>query len=124
MRVQDRRHDACNANIIGFRNSNKYSINVRLRYSYCLYPSPGQQRALARAFGCARVVLNDALAARRDAHEAGLPYLTDAELSARLTAAKKTPERAWPGEVSAVVLHQALADLNAAYQNFFTSLSG
>ena len=29
------------------------------------------------------------------------------------------PERAWPGAVSAVVLQQALADLNAAYRNFF-----
>ena len=84
--------------------SNKYSIHMQLRYNYRLYPSPGQQRALARAFGCARVVFNDALAARRDAHVAGLPYLTDAELSARLTAAKATPERAWLGEVSAVVL--------------------
>jgi len=38
---------------------------VQLRYQYRLYPSPGQQNALARAFGCARVVFNDALAARR-----------------------------------------------------------
>ena len=80
--------------------------------------------ALARAFGCARVVFNDALRARQQAHAAGLPYITDAELSARLTAAKRTPERAWLAEVSAVVLQQALADLNAAYRNFFTSLSG
>ncbi len=84
----------------------------------------GQQLALARAFGCARVVFNDALAARRDAHQAGLPYPTDAELSARLTTAKATPQRAWLGEVSAVVLQQALADLNAAYRNFFASLKG
>jgi putative transposase len=97
---------------------------VQLRYKYRLYPSPGQQQALARAFGCARVVFNDALAARRDAHEAGLPYLTDAELSARLAAAKATPERAWLGEVSSVVLQQALADLNAACRNFFASLKG
>src|SRR5689334_21192873 len=97
---------------------------MRLRYNYRLYPSPGQQRALARAFGCARVVFNDALSARRDAHAAGLPYLTDAELSAALTAAKKTPERAWLGDVSSVVLQQALADLNAGYRNFFASLKG
>jgi putative transposase len=63
---------------------------VRLRYNYRLYPTPGQQQALARAFGCARVVFNDGLSARREAHEAGLPYITDAELSARLTAAKVT----------------------------------
>lgn len=60
--------------------------------------------ALARVFGCARVVYNDALRARRQAHDAGLPYISDAELSARLTAAKVTPERAWLSEVSAVVL--------------------
>jgi putative transposase len=97
---------------------------MQLRYKYRLYPSPGQQKALARAFGCTRVVYNDALAARRDAYAAGLPFPTDAELSARLTAAKATPERAWLGEVSAAVLQQALADLNAAYRNFFTSLKG
>jgi len=96
---------------------------MRLRYSYRLYPTPGQQQALARAFGCARVVFNDALSARQQAHQAGLPYVTDAELSARLTAAKATPERAWLSDVSAVVLQQALADLNAAYRNFFASLT-
>ncbi|MFI7670053.1 helix-turn-helix domain-containing protein [Nocardia sp. NPDC049526] len=31
----------------------------------------GQQRSLAKAFGCARVVFNDALRARREAFEAG-----------------------------------------------------
>jgi putative transposase len=69
-------------------------------------------------------VFNDALAARRAAHEAGEPYLSDAAMSARLTASKGTPERAWLGEVSSVVLQQALADLNTAYRNFFSSLSG
>ena len=61
---------------------------------------------------------------RQEAYAAGLPYLTDAELSARLTAAKATLERAWLGEVSAVVLQQALADLTAAYRNFFASVTG
>ena len=67
---------------------------------------------------------NDGLHARQEARAAGLPYLTDAELSARLTAVKATPERAWLGDVSAVVLQQALADLNAAYRNFFASVTG
>jgi hypothetical protein len=44
-----------------------------------------------------------------------------AGLSARLTAVKATPERAWLGQVSAVVLQQAQADLNTAYRNFFAS---
>ena len=97
---------------------------MQLRYNYRLYPTPGQRIALARAFGCARVVFNDGLRARQEAHEAGQPYLTDGDLSARLTAAKATPERAWLNEVSAVVLQQALADLNAAYRNFFASMKG
>jgi putative transposase len=97
---------------------------VQLRYSFRIYPTPGQQQALARAFGCARVVFNDALYARQQAHAAGLPPITDAELSARLTAAKATPERVWLGDVSAVVLQQALADLTTAYRNFFASLTG
>ena len=97
---------------------------MQLRYNYRLYPAPGQRAALARAFGCARVVFNDALRARQEAFAAGLPYIGDAELSARLTAAKASPERAWLGEVSAVVLQQALADLNTAYRNFFASVTG
>ena len=81
--------------------------------------------ALAKAFGCARVVYNDGLRIRQEAHEQGLPYISDGELSKRIiTEAKKTPERAWLGEVSAVVLQQALADLNTAYRNFFASITG
>jgi len=97
---------------------------VQLRYSYRLDPAPAQCAALARAFGCARVAFNDALAARQAAHAAGEPYVRDAELSRRLTQAKAAPERAWLGEVSSVVLQQALADLNAAYRNFFASVTG
>ncbi|WP_446223063.1 RNA-guided endonuclease InsQ/TnpB family protein [Nocardia sp. IBHARD005] len=97
---------------------------MQLRYNFRVYPTPGQQIALARAFGCARVVYNDGLAARKAAFEQGLPRISDAELSKRLTVAKKTPDRAWLGEVSVVVLQQALADLNAAYRNFFASATG
>ena len=95
-----------------------------MRYRYRIEPTPLQQQMLARVFGCVRVVFNDALAAREAAHMAGQPYLSDAAMSARLTAAKATPERAWLSEVSSVVLQQALADLNRAYRNFFDSLSG
>jgi putative transposase len=98
---------------------------VQLRYNFRLYPTPGQRQSLARAFGCARVVFNDGLRMRQEAHGNGLPYISDGDLSKTLiTEAKKTSERAWLGEVSAVVLQQALADLNMAYRNFFASLSG
>jgi len=97
---------------------------VQLRYNYRLDPQPRHRTAFGKAFGCARVVFNDALAAREAAHQAGEPYVTNRDLSARLTAAKATQERAWLTEVSSVVLQQALADLNTAYRNFFASING
>jgi putative transposase len=97
---------------------------VKLRYNYRLDPCPRHQAAFGKAFGCARVVFNDALHAREAAHQAGEPYITDSDLSAWLTAIKKTPERAWLNEVSSIVLQQALADLNMAYRNFFASIKG
>ena len=124
MRMQNEDTMPASVNVLYLTIKRKYVLDMQLRYNYRLYPTPGQQHALARAFGCARVVFNDGLRARQEAHAAGLPYITDAELSARLTAAKATPERAWLGEVSAVVLQQALADLNTAYRNFFASVTG
>lgn len=98
---------------------------MQLRYAFRLYPEPGQRAALARAFGWARVVFNDAVRAREDARAAQAAYPRAAVLSRQLIAhAKNTPERSWPAEVSSVVLQQALRDVEAAYQNFFASLKG
>src|SRR5918993_4696216 len=102
-----------------------YVSYVRLRYNYRVYPDIAQRAALARAFGCARVVFNDGLRLRRQAREAGEKYVSDGDLSKQvITLAKDTPEREWLGEVSSVVLQQALADLNVAYRNFFASING
>ncbi|WP_203820937.1 RNA-guided endonuclease InsQ/TnpB family protein [Paractinoplanes ferrugineus] len=98
---------------------------MQLRYNYRVTPDAAQRTALAQAFGCARVVFNDGLRLRQQAREAGEKYVSDADLSKLvITRAKTTEERAWLSEVSAVVLQQALADLNTGYRNFFTSLSG
>jgi putative transposase len=43
---------------------------------------------------------------------------------ALITMAKRTRERSWLAEVSAVPLQQSLRDCHAAYRNFFDSLSG
>ncbi|MFD4607099.1 MULTISPECIES: RNA-guided endonuclease InsQ/TnpB family protein [unclassified Streptomyces] len=98
---------------------------MQLRYNYRAYPDAAQRRALARAFGCARVVWNDCLRDRKEAHAAGLPYVKSADLSRlRITQAKHTEERAWLSDVSAVVLQQSLRDLDTAYKNFFDSVKG
>ncbi|MFE7514135.1 RNA-guided endonuclease InsQ/TnpB family protein [Streptomyces sp. NPDC057540] len=98
---------------------------MQLRYSFRLYPNGPQRNALARAFGCARVVYNDALRARETARAGGEAFPKTGDLSKLLiTEAKRTEERAWLGEVSAVVLQQSLRDLDTAYKNFFDGLKG
>jgi putative transposase len=96
---------------------------VQLRYNYRIYPTLGQEAALARAFGCARVVYNDGLLAREYAREHRLPFPKIGDLSkALITQAKRTPERAWLSEAPAAVLQQSLRDLDIAYRNYFDGL--
>lgn len=95
------------------------------RYSYRAYPTPGQQRDLARLFGSVRVVFNDVIAERRRAHQAGEKFLSASQMQTKfVTQAKLTPERAWLAEVSSTPLQQAVRDADLAYRNFFNSLSG
>lgn len=102
-----------------------YLGRMEKRFRYRAYPTPGQEAALARLFGCVRVVFNDAIAARDAARRDGARYPTQGELSRRLlTDAKRTPERAWLTEVSSVPLQQSLADAERAYRNFFDSATG
>ena len=71
------------------------------------------------------MVYNDALRAREDARRDGLPFPKSGDLSKLfITDARHKPERAWLGEVSAVVLQQSLRDLDTAYRNFFDGLKG
>lgn len=97
---------------------------MKKRYRYRAYPTGEQAHAIARLFGCVRVVWNDALATRERARKAGEPFIKRGELSALLTASKKTPERSWLTEVSSVPLQQSLVHLERAYTNFFNSLTG
>ena len=79
---------------------------------------------LARTFGCARVVFNDALRARQDAHTSG-ERVSDTQVQRRVvTLAKTTPQRQWLGEVASVALVQACQDARRAYRNWFDSRSG
>src|SRR5690606_7959450 len=98
---------------------------MQLRYNFRLYPTAGQRQSLAKAFGCARVVYNDGLRIRQEAHDAGLPYINDNDLQRRVTTEpKKTPERARLAEVPNVVLQQSIRDVNKAYRAFFASVTG
>jgi putative transposase len=97
---------------------------VLARYRYRVYPDAAQREMLARTFGCARVVFNDAIRVREQAHAAG-EKLSDTEVQRRVvTIAKTTPEREWLGEVASVALVQACRDARRAYRNWFDSLAG
>ena len=63
-----------------------------VRYRYRIDPTGVQRQALARAFGCARVIYNDALAERRRAYEAG-EWSSDTEVQRRVIT-QRSPGRA------------------------------
>lgn len=96
-----------------------------LRYQFRVYPGGPERARAARTFGCVRTVFNDAVAERRAAYSEKRPYPSSAQLQKQLiTEAKKTEDRAWLAEVSAVPLQQAVRDCDQAYRRFFASRSG
>jgi putative transposase len=98
--------------------------SVLARYRFRIYPTASQRDALARAFGCARAVFNDALRLREQCHAAG-EKVSDTEVQRRvITLAKLTPEREWLGDVASVALVLACRDARRAYRNWFDSMSG
>ncbi|BBD53822.1 helix-turn-helix domain-containing protein [Planktothrix agardhii] len=84
---------------------------MKLRYRYRIYPTDQQKRLMSQLFGCCRVVFNDALAYCQDQYHAGNKKPSSSELSKRLTELKKTEEKQWLTEVSAIPLQQSLMDL-------------
>ena len=94
------------------------------RYRYRAYPKKGQTQPIAALFGCVRAVYNDALAYSEEQYHQTKKKPTSRELSARLTHLKHTTEKAWLRNVAAVPLQQSLRDLDKAYTNFFTSITG
>jgi putative transposase len=78
---------------------------------------------LAKAFGCSRVVWNDALWIYKNAQRNGEERPKDVDKLV-ITQAKKTESRAWLSEVSNIVLQQSFRDLQTAWNNYFSSLNG
>ena len=96
---------------------------MKARYNYSIYPKSHQIEPLAKAFGCARVVWNDALWLYKKASMEGLPMPKDVDKLV-ITQAKKTEARAWLSEVSNIVLQQSFRDLQTAWKNYFSSIKG
>lgn len=97
---------------------------MKQRYNYRIYPTDQQRQKLAQTFGCTRVVFNDALAMVKATPD-GEKWPSNGDLQkAVITAAKRTPERQWLGDVSNVPLQQSVRDLGTAITAFFKSKKG
>jgi putative transposase len=98
---------------------------MKLRYKYRIYPTPEQRHLLAKTFGCARVVYNDALAYCQEQYKLGNKKPSESELQKMfITQSKTTEEKEWLSEVSSTALQQSIADLGVAYKNLFDSHQG
>ena len=92
---------------------------VQKAFKFRFFPTDEQAAQLAKTFGCARYVYNQALEFRSTAwwqERKSIGYHTTA---AKLTEWKKQPEKAFLSEVSSVVLRQSLRNLDTAFTNFF-----
>ena len=95
----------------------------KVRFKYRFFPTPDQERELARVFGCVRFTYNWALQLRTDAYRDGNSLNYNAT-SAALTQLKKQEETAWLNEVSSVPTQQSLRHLQIAFKNFFDKRTG
>jgi putative transposase len=108
------------------RTSNhQEEISMKKRYAFRAYPTGDQARALARLFGCCRLVYNRYIDRAREDHAAGIKYRgATAYQHEVLTRLKKHPDYTFLTEVSGVPLVQTVRDADQAYRNYFNSLTG
>ena len=92
---------------------------MKRAYRYRFHPTQEQAAELSRTFGCVRLVYNRALAARTALWRREQRRLGYGEISALLTAWKRTDELAFLNEVSSVPLQQVLRHQQRAFTNFF-----
>lgn len=97
---------------------------MQRRYRFRLYPHPHQLKNLAGAFGCARVVWNDALETSQELLKSGEKIKFSQLSNLCITQAKQKDGRKWLSSTSNVVLQQSLRDLYQAYSNYWSSLKG
>lgn len=82
-----------------------------------LYPNTAQRQSLAKQFGCARFVYNEALAETQQLYKETGKGLSYESMCIRLPKLKL--EHDWLGEATAQVLQQSVRNLSRAFINFF-----
>jgi transposase len=94
-------------------------VIVQKAFKYRLFPTDDQAAQLAKTFGCARYVYNQALNYRSRAWLQEKKSLGYHDTALKLTAWKQETEKAFLSEFSLVVLQQSLRNLDTAFTNFF-----
>jgi putative transposase len=93
-------------------------IVIERGYRLRFYPTPRQERQLARAFGCARWAWNFALEEISQAWTERQERLSWIDISRRINELKRS-DKPWLGDVASTVVTQSLRNLDRAYRNFF-----
>ena len=95
------------------------------RYKYRVEPSAEAAAKLNRVFGGARWVHNAYIAAAREAHGAGLPFLTGFDGCKRIvTQGRANPDTAWLAELPSNTLRASVLQAADGYKAFFDSMAG
>jgi Transposase and inactivated derivatives len=84
-----------------------------------LYPNKEQEVALAKNFGCCRLVWNYYLEKTNNQYKETGKGLSYCEMAAYLTQLKKLPDYLFLQEATAATLQQSLKNLESAFKNFF-----
>ena len=85
-----------------------------------LLPTPEQEQVFWNHIGAARFIYNYMLAEQIRRREAGEEHMSAFDMSKLLTQLKKQDEYLWLNDVSNRTLQRSCADIDVAYENFFT----
>ena len=88
-------------------------------YKFRVYPNKTQACLINKTLGSCRFVYNHFLTVRRDSWNIEHKSVNYNQTSSQLTLLKRYDEYAWLREVDSMALHEALRNLDAAFQNFF-----
>jgi len=99
-------------------------MDINKAYKFRFYPTEEQAEILARTFGCARKVYNDALDTRQRIYKEHGENISYYQLDFLLTLTKAKEEYAYLKEVSDYPLRQSLRNLDRAYTDFFRLKKG
>jgi putative transposase len=99
-------------------------MSILRAYKFRIYPNQEQCNRFAQAFGAARWIFNHFLHENRVRFQKGEKHLSGFDCNKIITQLKKETETSWLREVDDWVLKNSSSNLDTAYKNFFSSISG